>query len=232
MFEQLRALVGDNAEAIKLIDQAESTSTANVQKINELETTVTAVKQTRDQYKGGNALVKSVLGIDAVNEDTIAEALKKFKGTGKGDEASKAEIENLKKLLKEAEDERENLTQGYEDKIQSMTLEKAIAGSGIAGAAANEEMFEILTGLVKAGASIEGGKVVYKNEDGSTVYGEDKQPLDIKGKVEKLKANPAYAGMFKVDIKPGGGTPPQGGGTITTGSEGMSSTEMMKAGRR
>ena len=232
MFEQLRALVGDNAEATKMIDQAEAGAKANVQKINELETTVEAVKQTRDQYKSGNALVKSVLGVDAVNQETIEEAIKKLKGSGKGDDASKAEIDNLKQLLKEATDERENLEKDYQGKLQSMALEQEIAGSGIAGSAANEEMFKILTNLVKAGASIEGDKVVYKNEDGSTVYGENSQPLDIAGKVEQLKTNPAYAGMFKSDVKPGGGTPPKPGGVQNPGGEGMSSTEMMKAGRR
>lgn len=232
MFEKLRGLVSDNPEALKLIDAAEQSATKNVQTINDLETTVAAVKQTRDQYKSGNALVKSILGVDAVNEETIKEALKTLKGSGKGDEASKAEIENLQKLLKEAEDERTNLTQDYEGQLQSMALEQAIAGSGIAGSAANEEMFEILTTLVKTGATFEDSKVVYKNEDGSTIYGEDKQPLDIAGKVGQLKANPSYAGMFKVDVNPGTGTPAKAGGVNNPGNAGMSSTEMMKAGRR
>lgn len=231
MFEKLRAFVGDNAEALALIDTIEGTSNENVQKINDLETTVEAVKQTRDQYKAGNALVKQVLGVDQVNEDTIKEAIKALKG-GKGDDANKAEIDNLKKLLKETADERDNLKKDYEGKLQSMALDNALANAGLGANVANEAMYGIVADLVKKGAVLDGDQIVYKNEDGSTIYGDDKQPLNIQTKMDQLKNDPSYAGLFKVDVVAGSGTPPrQGGANITADTKEMSPSQKMAAGR-
>lgn len=232
MFEKLRAFVGDNAEALALIDTIEGTSNDNVQKINDLETTVEAVKQTRDQYKNGNALVKQVLGVDQVNEETIKEAIKALQKGSKGDDASKAEIDNLKNLLKETTDERENLKKDYEGKLQSMALENAIANSGLVTTVANEEMYSIVADMVKKGAVLDGDQIVYKNEDGSTVYGDDKQPLNIKSKMDQLKNNPQYAGLFKVDVIAGSGTPhKQGGANLDVKTTDLSPKQKMDAGR-
>lgn len=232
MFEKLRAKVGDNAEVLALIDQIEGTTNDNVQKINELETSLTAVKQTRDQYKAGNALVKQVLGVDQVNEDTIKEAIKALQKGGKGDDANKAEIDNLKKLLQETADERDNLKKDYEGKLQSMALDNALANAGLGANVANEAMYSIVADLVKKGAVLDGDQIVYKNEDGSTVYGDDKKPLNIQSKMDQLKTDPSYAGLFKVDVIAGTGTPPiQGGAEMTTEVK-MTPSQKMAAGRQ
>jgi hypothetical protein len=230
MFEKLKAFVGDNAEALELIKSLEETSTSNVDRINTLERQVSDVTETRDKFKIANTHIKDVLGLDVVNEELIDEALAKLKG-GKGDEASLAEIANLKDLLTKSEGEKNQLTQSYEGKISTMALDNEIANSGIGANVLNEAMFGIVTGLIKQGASYNDGKIVYKNEDGSTVYGADKQPLTLSGKMESLKSDPSYAGLFKPVSNPGGGAPtgnPVPGGNNT---QSLKPTEKMKAGR-
>lgn len=206
MWEKLLAFVGDNAEAQELVKSLEGSATSNVDRINTLERQVTDITTTRDKFKTGNTLVKDLLGLEAVNEDSINEALAKFKGN-KGDEALTAEIANLKDLLSKSTTENQSLTQSYESKISTMALDNEIANSGVGANVVNEAMFGIVTGLIKQGAAYDNGKIVYKNEDGSTVYGADKQPLTLSGRMETLKTDPNYAGLFKPVGNSGGGAP-------------------------
>jgi len=230
MFEQLRAFVGDNAAALALIDTLEGTTTSNIQTINDHEKTINEIKGTRDKYKGGNTLIKSLLGVEAVNEETIKEALKALKG-GKGDEQSLAEIENLKGLLEKATNDNTDLKTGYEGKLQSMALDNALANAGLGANVANEAMYGIVSALVREGATFENDAIVYKNIDGTTAYGKNNTPLGITDKIDQLKTDPNYAGLFKVDVNPGSGSPAI---TIVAGQGDqvpMKGTEMMKAGR-
>ena len=206
MWEQLLAFVGDNAEAQKLIKTLEVNATSNVDRINTLERQVTDVTATRDNFKKGNTLVKSLLGLETVNEDSLNGALAKLKGN-KGDETLTAEITNLKDLLAKSTDENKSLVTGYEGKISTMALDNEIANSGVGANVLNEAMFGIVTGLIKQGASYDNGKIVYKIEDGSTVYGADKQPLTLSGRMESLKNDANYAGLFKPVGNSGGGAP-------------------------
>lgn len=231
MFEKLREFVGDNSEALKLIDTIEGTTSDNVQKINDLETKVAAVTETRDRYKSGNALVKSILGVDTVNEETIKEAIKSLQGN-KGDDQSKAEIDNLKGLLEAVKGEKDTLKSEYEGKLHSMALDNALANAGLGANVANEAMYKIVADIVREGAVFEDGQIRYKTSDGATVYGKDKTPLTLESKIEHLKSDPNYLNLFKADVAGGTGTPTTTGGNGADKTEGLSPTEMMKHGRK
>jgi len=210
MFEKIKALVGDNTEALQEITAVEEAVKQNVETINTLERKVADISETRDKYKAGNSLVKSVLGVDAVNEDTLKEAIKTLKD-GKSDDMSMAEIKNLKDLLAKATDEKQSITSQYESKLQNMALDNAIFNAGLGANVANEEMYNIVAGIVRNGAVFDNGEVVYKNADGSTVYGSDNKPLTIKSKIEQIKSDANYAGLFKPDTASGSGTSPRQG---------------------
>ena len=230
MFEELKGFVGDNQDALELIKKIETSSTDNVVKINTLERQVTDITTTRDKFKTGNTLVKSVLGLDSLNEETLTDAIKALKGSKGGDNASLAEIENLKNLLAAAGTETNTLKSGYESQISTMGLDNAIANSGVGIDIANAEMFGIVKDLVKQGASFEDGKVVYKNQDGTTLYHNGTTPLTISDRVNTLKNNPSYSGLFKPVGSGGSGAPagnPAGGdGTLSRG--GMSHSDKSK----
>jgi len=110
--------------------------------------------------------------------------------------------------------EKSTLTNDYESRIQKMALDNAIANSGVGATFANEAMYKLGINLIKDGATYEGDKIIYKNADGTTAYN-GATPIGIEDKLNGLKADPLYAGLFKPDVSSGGGKPPQGGGSNT-----------------
>ena len=229
-YKQLMELVGDNSEAVTFIQSMETNATTNVETINNLERSIVDIKSTRDDFKKGNTLVKSLLGLEHINEETIGDFLKSK--NGKGDEAITAELENVKSLLANAENEKNGITSDYESKIQKMALDNEIAQSGVGASFANDSMYKLGLNLIKDGATYENGSIVYKNSDGTTAYN-GSNPMGIKDKIESLKSDANYAGLFKPETNNGGGgTPPNQTPSSTPATQGMSSTEMMKAGRQ
>ena len=234
MFEKLKGFVGDNSEALALVEMLEGNTASNVKKINDLEREherkVTDVTETRDKYKAGNALVKSILGVDTVNEETITEAIKALRG-GKGDEKLLAEIENLKGLLKKATGDNESLKLDYDSKLQTMAFENDLANSGLGADVANEAMYKIVAELARKDATSVDNTVVYKNKDGTTIYGKDNTPLTLGGRIKDIKSDANYAGLFKIDVNSGTGTPPHNKGASQQTNE-MSPSQKMAAGRK
>lgn len=231
MFKELLELVGDNERGKEIIASLQTTSENNVATINKLEGQVSDIASTRDKFKSGNSLVKSVLGLDEVNEDSLNAYLESAK-KGKGDEQSIAEINNLKELLKQATDNVQTVTTGYESKLSTMALDNEIANSGVGASFSNEAMAKIGLGLIKSGATYEDGKIVYKKEDGSTLYNTAGTPMTISDKLSELKSDANYTGFFKPDTNSGGGTPPNQGGGDNNQLPQMNATEKMKQGRK
>jgi len=232
-FKTLLALLSDNSAAqtflTALNTQAENANTL-ITKVNDLEGKNAEIIASRKHNDTKYAEMLKLLGV----EELTPEAVETFKKINKGgDEALKAEIDNLKGLLEKAGNEHTTLTSDYEGKLQSMALKNALANAGLGANVANEAMYGIVAGLVSEGAIYENDTVVYKKGD-VTIYGDDNKPLTLEGKITQLKADESYTGLFKTDIKPGGGTPPHqrtpGGAPKDT--KGLSATEMMKAGRK
>lgn len=228
MFEKLKAFVGDNAEALKLIESLETSTTQNVETINKLERTNGDLLGEVKKFKEGNSLVKSVLGIEQLNEDTIKEALGNKKG---GDEKLVADIANYKKVIDDLNGTLLNTSKEYESKLSDMALTNAIRDLGIGGLASSPVTEKLILEQLKAGATLDGGKIVYKNEDGTTVFN-GSNIMTPTEKLNTLKSNKDYAPLFKADVLAGGGKPPQGGGDNAPNIQNLSSTELMKQGRK
>jgi len=211
-WEQIKALVGDNSEMLSFIDNQKTNSDANIITINGLEKSKGEILTELKSFKEGNTLIKNVLGIDKLNEETLKEALN-GKG-GKGDEKLTAEIGNLQKLLETANSEKSTLSSEYEGKIQKMALDNAISNSGVGATFANEAMYKLGINLIKDGASYEGDNIIFKNADGTTAYN-GATPMSIQDKLNGLKADPLYSGLFKPDVSSGGGKNPQSSGNNT-----------------
>ena len=208
MFEKLKSLAAGNDEMLGLINTLEGNSKSSVETINSLEKKIQGQTETLDKFKSGNSLVKSVLGLDTVNEETINEAIKALKG-GKGDEASKAELDNLKKLLEKATNDNSNITSSYEGKLQSMALKNSLRDLGIGSLASSPQTEGDLLRHLESGAVFENNSIIYKNQDGTTVYGSNGKPLSPAERLETMKSDTTYAPYFKADIKGGTGTPPK-----------------------
>ena len=229
-FEKLKTLVGDSAESLGIIKTLEETASNNVKTINDLERRVTEVSDTRDKYKMGNSTVKSLLGLEAINEDTLKEFLENNKGKG-GDEKLVAEITNLKDLLQTSNTANDTLTNDFNGQIQAMGLDNAFTNAKVSTIFANDDMLQMGMGLFKKGAAFKDNNVTYMNDDGSTAYGKDGKPLTIQGRVDEVRANPNYAGLFKPDVNSDGTNMNPSNNSTPSSNKSMSATEMMKAGR-
>ena len=212
MFKKLKALASGNEEMLGMIDTLEANSKSSVETINNLERKVSEITETRDKYKSGNSLVKSVLGLDTVNEETITEAINALKKS-KGDEQSIAEINNLKTLLEKATHDNSNLTSDYESKLQSMALKNSLRDLGLGSLASSPQTEGDLLRHLQNGAVHENDSIVYKNADGTTIYGANGKPLTPAEKLESMKTDTAYAPYFKADARSGTGSSNHSGGS-------------------
>lgn len=227
--EKVKALLSDNSEAQQFVsslaEKAEN-ATQLTEKVNSLELKANEAINSRQQLK---ELIKNTTGLSEVSED----ALKSLLGNKlKGDDKSIAEINNLKKLLEEASNESKNISQTYEQKLQKLALDNALANAGLGANVANEAMYGIVAQLVKDGATYENDSIVYKNADGTTKYGNNGKPMTINDRVAELKSDTNYAGLFKLDVKSGSGTPPLSVSGKSVVTEDMTPSQMMAAGRK
>ena len=208
--EKILAKLLDDADAKSfVVGLAEKASNAEelTRKVNSLELKANEAIEARQKLK---ELIKGTTGLSEVSEEALKGLLD---NKSKGDEKYAAEIENLKGLLEKASGETQTIQQTYEQKIQKLALDNALANAGLGANVANEAMYSIVSNLVREGATYENDSIVYKNSDGSTMYGQNGKPLSIQDKMAQLKSDPNYAGLFKIDTRSGTSTPTTNGGS-------------------
>ena len=226
MFDKLKELVGDNSEALAEIENAQKAVQESTSTINKLEKTKNDLLSEVKRFKDGNSLVKSELGLDEVNADTIKEALSKFK---KNDNA---EVQNLQKQLQSVTNDYDGKLKEATSKLNGFVMESALSQTGLAQKAANAKAYEALKNDVLSGATLDGGNIVFKNEDGTTRYGNNGKPYGLSDRVAEIEASEDYAPFLKATNKGGSGTPPnQTPNAAQQDSGKLNSTEMMKRGR-
>lgn len=214
-FEQLLALVGDNVEAQTFIKGVQETQETNVQTINKNESLINNLKGDLEKFKQGNSLVKSKLGLEQLNEESLSEALSKY-SKSKDDVVSKAEYENIKAELEKINGKYQEDTSKFNSTIQELKLgtqlQDLIAGTSILPEA-RQDALQIVKSMMKFN---ENNEPVFLNEDGTTKYHNGK-PFGLADAVSSLQETRPY--MFSRDTKSGGGTQPNNG-SATTGKLG------------
>ncbi len=207
-FAKLKELIGDNAEAVKIVDELESTSNTNIQTINNLEKSVGEIQETRDKYKSGNSLVKSVLGLDQINEDTLKEFMSNSKGKG-GDEKLLAEIDNLKNELATSNSKYDETVSTYNGQIRELKLgsqlDDLVGGLNIIPEARGDAK-QIVKSMMSYDSD---NNPIFLNEDGTTKY-IDGKPMGLNDAVKSLEATRPY--MFAKTTANGGGSQNNNGG--------------------
>ena len=209
--KELRALVSDNAEAVKLIDGVETNMNSNVETINGLETKVGNIVETRDKYKGYLNNVKSKLGLEKLNDETLLAVANSKKG---GDEANLAEIENLKTQIDSISAQSGQELEALKSQLNNTLFDKELLRLGVSANAVNDKALDMIMSELKSGVDIaDDGSISYKKPDGSTIYnGSTSTPMGVMDRLEEIKASENYSFLFKADNKGGGGTPPTGKG--------------------
>jgi len=202
MFEKLKELVGDNSNALAEIENAQKALQDSTSTINKLEKTNGDLLVEVKKFKEGNSLVKNELGLDELNSDTIKQALSKFK------KDDNAEVANLQKQLESVTNDYEGKLKDATGKLNGFVMESALSQTGLAQKAANAKAYEALKNDVLSGATLDGGNIVFKNEDGTTRYGNNGKPYGLSDRVAEIEASEDYAPFLKATNKGGSGTNP------------------------
>lgn len=214
-FAKLLEIVKDNEEAVALVKGLQTSSESLTKEVNRLELVANEAIDKRNKIK---SVVKGTLGVDEITE----EALKSLISSSKGDDKSKAEIENLQKQLAELANSKVTIEQSYKQKIQTMNLEREIASLGISDEVIPTKL-DYLNFRVRQGLSFnDDGMPMFLNDDGSTKYVNGK-PMTLQDRYsEILEKEPD---LFKPNTKSGTGGQ---GGHSTVGKAFADMTESEK----
>ena len=166
--------------------------------------------QTRDKAKSKLKEISSVFGVEA--DELTPDKLKELIKTAKGDDASKAEIANLQKLLESTQNEyNQKLTQSeamFKDKLIEVEIAKLGAGNDVV----NDRALKLVIDSLKDGATIDNGEIIYRDASGATIRNASGRPLSIAEKMAQFKADTSNSFLFKATSNGGGGSQNSNGG--------------------
>ena len=220
-WEEIKALVGDDAKLGTFIDSQESSSTENVTRINTLETKNNDLIVEVKNFKKGNTLTKSVLGIDGeLNEDTLKEAL----GNKKGGDVELLSKYNANKIeLDERNGVISKLESSHKEALLQKDVEYSYSELGIntmlSSDADDEDRANIKKFFMNGSTSVD-GKTVFLEENGTTRYNADNKPYTMEDRKQEFLNKKTNASLISSEyfVKSGGSTKSSnsGGGSRDT----------------
>lgn len=182
--------------------------------------------QTRDKAKGKLKEISGVFGVDS--EELTIDKLKELIKTAKGDDASKAEIANLQKMLSDKEAEFGDKLSQSEARFRDKLIEVEIAKLGAGNDVVNDKALKLIIESLKEGATIDNGDIVYRDANGATLRNGSGQPLSIAEKMAQFKADTSNSFLFKATSNGGGGSGNSNGGSGSQNRSKMSHAEKGK----
>lgn len=171
--------------------------------------------KSRDKAKSKLGEISEALGLNG--DDLTADAIRELITKRKGDDASKAEIENLTKLLKAKDEEMTTKSSEFEGKFRDKVLDYEIAKIGLTADVVNDKALSLVIQSLKDGAYIEEGQIVYRDENGATLRNGAGRPLSIAERMAEFKADTNNAFLFKATAQSGGGSQTTIGGSHSGG---------------
>lgn len=201
------------AEAQQLHDAVKAMIDGLDTKVNEQERLKLDAIATRDAIKSQLKNISTGLGVDAENVVEAIEAIKSSKGGN--NEIKDKEIEQLKREISELTAKLEVTSKESGQKILAMALKNDIAtvlptykpkASGI----------QYIIDAIEKQAHFEDGKVVFKNNDGTTlrIGGKDATVEDMVAKMQQAEKEKNESMFFNIEVQQSGAGG-QGGGRVT-----------------
>lgn len=202
-FDKLKSFLEGNEDALNVVSELEQSQISLTKKLNTLEVDSKKAFESRDEVKSKLNLVKTKFGIEDIDEDNLAKILNSKGGND-------AELQNLKKLISQTTAEKEQIEQSYKLKLANFALKTELQKTGLAQRAVDTDAYEFLEAIALKGAHYsDDGLVIFKNEDGSTMYNGAK-PMTLADKVDAMLNSPKWAHALKPEGKNGTTT------TVTT----------------
>ena len=195
-------LQNTNPEMAQVVETFNQNFQANVQQIQTLQKDVKTAVEKRDGLK---TLVRNATGLNDLTEESLSNFL-----SSKGDEQSgilRKEVEELQLKLGETTGSIDQVRNEYEQKIFGLKLDRAVNMLGAQDEVHSPHAYNVILDELSRGATFENDEIVYKNEDGSSVFTHDGSTAGIKSRYEDMKADERFSYLFKDQYKSGGGKP-------------------------
>ena len=208
---ELKALVGDNQEALAIVTSIENTMQQNLGKITDLEkfggelqSKFDEVVLSRDKVK---EVVKNELNISEFNADAIRAKLSTFAS----DDAIAARDKQFNEFKAQASNTIEQLEQKIENssKIErDMKMQLAISKTDVMAQTKGQHANDMLMGWIGENAGFdETGNIVYKGPSGETLYNKNGDPLTLEDRINEIKGDESRDFVFQSRFLSGGGSP-------------------------
>lgn len=199
-----------NSELINAVSGISSSMGANLDRISYLEKELNGTISKRDRQA---ELIKAKLGVDEISEEAIEKALGSKSKQGSAEfEAEKSKLESMVAML---QTEKESLSSKFESTVNLHKIERGLNAIGASKETNGSVAYDILLQNVTQGASFEGGELVFKANDGTTVRNADGTPMSLADKYNQIKDTDEFKFLF-VESKPKSGS----GTTGTRGGSG------------
>jgi len=206
----IASLEKDNPAAAATLTAFQTANTQVLDRVSTLEKDLKVSAEKRDQLK---TIIRQATGLEEINTETLGEVLK-----GGDVEVYKNEITQLQSKLAESATAVDDVSKTYEGKIFNLQLDRVVNTLGAQNEVHNPHAYNVVFNELTKNATKEGDDIVYKNEDGTTIYAEGGTPATVMSQYEAIKANDNFSYLFKEQFKSGGGKAPTGP-TTTNGGE-------------
>ena len=219
--EVARSIEKDNPAGAQVITDYVAAAGVAQGRIGELEKNLKGSSEKRDQLK---TIIRTATGLEEITEEGLSDFL--TKGDGQA-ETYKKEISGLQGKLLESANAVDDVSAGYEKRIFDLNLDRVVTMMGAADEVHNQHAYGVIFDTLKQNASMdENGKdIIYKNEDGTTIYADGGVPATVKTMYEALRGDDNYSYLFKEQYLAGGGKGPSGPKT-TNGGESLRRGQM------
>lgn len=199
---------GDTEKATEIAETLKPKFEQTVEELKDYEEKFSGATTSRDKAKAKLNDVAESLGlkVDDLSPDKIKELMK----VGKNDEAYKAEIDNLTRLIADNEAKYNSSLEEKDQLFSDKLVEVEIAKLGLNSDVVNDKALKDVMRHLKEGATVEDGVVVYKDGDVTARNGAGR-PIGVAERMAEFKADESNSYLFKPTVNGGGGA--QGNGS-------------------
>jgi len=201
----------ENPAGAQVLTDFQTANNNALSRVSDLEKDLKTSAEKRDRLKH---IIRGATGLEDITEESLTEIL--AAGDGQG-EVYKKEIEQLQGKLLDSANAVDGVTADFQGQIFNLQLDKTVTTLGAANEVHNLNAYGVLLAELSKGATFDGKDIVYKNEDGTTVYADGGNPATVFSKYEELRADENFAYLFKEQYQKGGGKTPSGPTTTTSG---------------
>jgi len=209
--QELRAMVGDNPEALEIASGVEQTIQQNLNKVTQLEKQVSEwsnkfadVVASRDKVKD---VIKNELGIEEFSPESVRTKL----ATYASDDAIAArdrQFTDFKATSTEKLDSLQKEIVNRDGRLKDMQLQLAISKTDVMGQTKGEHANEMLMSWISENAEFDdGGNIIYRGGGGETLFNKNGDPLTLEDRINEIKSDAGRDFVFQSRFLSGGGAP-------------------------